>query len=214
MDIELSSQAKASRVVTISTPWDDFAGPLTVRSSHATHTLTLDAAGYDLMPSALTVGTNAILLGGDGTITTSAWDSFDGTWDPEGSTVVLRDGGSARLAYGQSFNRLEIASEDRRTATCSILASGTIAPIVTGLDAGKDYLWYLDGVEQGEVKADEHGTIALSYTSTGLHSLEVKPTQMTIAMDGMSAAIGIIVALAVLGGVLGMVGTAFGRIKF
>jgi Na+-translocating ferredoxin:NAD+ oxidoreductase RnfE subunit len=37
---------------------------------------------------------------------------------------------------------------------------------------------------------------------------------MTAAMDGMSAAVGIIVVLAVLGGLFSMLGTAFGRLKF
>jgi hypothetical protein len=46
--------------------------------------------------------------------------------------------------------------------------------------------------------------------STGLHTLEVKPTQMTIAMDGVYQAVGIVAVLAVLGGLLTMVG----RLKF
>ena len=37
---------------------------------------------------------------------------------------------------------------------------------------------------------------------------------MTAAMDGLAAAVGIIVALAVLGGLFTMIGKAFGRLKF
>ena len=175
--------------------------------------MTLDAAGYDLTTSSVTVGARGVLLGGEGVITTTTWDSSAGTWTPEESTVVLRDGGTVKLAPGQSFNRLEIASDDGRTATWTMTATGAQTPIVTGLKSGS-YLWYLDGVKQGEIEADKDGTIALSYQSTGLHTLEVKPTSMTAAMDGLEAAIGIIVALAVLGGVLGMLGKAFGRLKF
>jgi hypothetical protein len=53
-------------------------------------------------------------------------------------------------------------------------ATGAQAPIVTGLESGS-YLWCLDGVVQGEVKVGEDGTIALSYQSTGLHTLTVVP---------------------------------------
>ena len=92
-------------------------------------------------------------------------------------------------------------------------AGGEHVLTIGGLKSGS-YLWYLDGVEQGEVKAGKDGTIALSYTSTGLHELSVKPTSMTAAMDRLAAAIGIIVALAVLGGLFTMLGKAFGRLKF
>jgi hypothetical protein len=161
----------------------------------------------------LIIGARGAMLGGEGVIRTAAWDSSAGSWTPEDSTVVLSDGGTVKLAPGQSFNRLEIASDDGRSASWNMTATGAQAPIVTGLKSGS-YLWYLDGVEQGEIEADKDGTIALSYVSTGLHTLEVKPTSMTEAMDGLTAAVGIVVVLAVLGGVLGMLGTAFGRLKF
>ena len=209
--IELRDNAAGSRTVTM---LDDIsARGIIVRSSHATNTVTLDIAGRALITDSVAVGARGAIIGGNGTIITSAWDSSAGTWTPEESTVVLRDGGTVKLAPGQSFNRLEIASEDGRTASWTMTATGAQAPIVTGLKSGS-YLWYLDGVEQGEVKAGKDGTIALSYQSTGLHTLEVQPTSMTAAMDGLAAAIGIIVALAVLGGVLGMLGKAFGRLKF
>jgi len=88
-------------------------------------------------------------------------------------------------------------------------AGGEQVLTIGGLRSGS-YLWYLDGVKQGEVKADKDGTIALSYKSTGLHTLEVKPTSMTAAMDGLAAAVGIIAVLAVLGGLFTMIG----RLKF
>jgi hypothetical protein len=132
----------------------------------------------------------------------------------EGNALILRDGGSVSIAPGHSIPLLQIMSDDGRTASWAMTATGTVSPVVTGLESGVSYRWYLDGVEQGEVKADKDGTIALSYTSTGLHTIEVKPSSMTLAMDGLAATIGIVAVLAVLSGVLGMLGTAFGRIKF
>lgn len=76
------------------------------------------------------------------------------------------------MAPGQKFNDIQIASDDGRTATWYMNATGTINPVITGLNSG-NYLWYLDGVEQGELTADANGTIALSYESTGLHELSV-----------------------------------------
>lgn len=191
----------------------DFAGTFRTENLDASRTVTIACDG-PLRAGRIALAADTALVGGNSIITTKSWDSFNGTWTPEQSTVVLSDGGSVVLAPYQSFNRLEVASEDGRTASWTMTAAGAQAPIVTGLDAGKDYIWSIDGVEQGEVKADEHGTIALSYVSTFRHELSVGPAPMTVAMDGMAAAIGIIVALAVLGGVLGMVGTLFGRIKF
>ncbi len=113
------------------------------------------------------------------------------------------------LQEGITSPTVTIASADGRTASWTMTATGTVAPIVTGLKSGS-YLWYLDGVEQGEVKADKDGTIALSYQSTGLHTIEVKPTPMTVAMDGVYQAVGIVAVLAVLGGLI----TMLGRLKF
>ena len=139
-----------------------------------------------------TMATSSIYLDhghiGNGTLITSSWDSTAGTI-LDGTSLILSDGGTITLAPGQAFDRLEIASDDGRTASWTMNATGTVSPIVTGLKSGS-YLWYLDGVEQGEVKADKSGTIALSYVSTGPHTLEVKPTSMTVAMDGLAAAIG------------------------
>ncbi len=145
------------------------------------------------------VRTFTVDVGYSGTVTLS-----------EGNTLILRDGGSVSLAPGQPISTLQIASEDGRTASWTMTATGTIAPTVTGLDASKDYQWYLDGVKQGELTADGDGTITLSYVSTGLHTLEVKPAPMTLAMDGLAAAVGIIAVLAVLGGLF----TMLGRLKF
>ena len=101
---------------------------------------------------------------GNGTIRTMSWDSTAGTI-LDGTTLILSDGGTVKLAPGQSFDALYIDSADGRTASWTMTATGAQAPIVTGLKSGS-YLWYLDGVEQGEVKADKDGTIALSYWST------------------------------------------------
>lgn len=173
------------------------------------YTTTVDVDDHALAAYGVVLRDWGELHGGNGTITVTSWDSTMGSWMPENSTVVLRDGGSVKLAPSQSFNRLEVASEDGRTVSWTMTATGTVAPIVTGLKSGS-YLWYLDGVEQGEVEADKDGTIALSYVSTGLHELSVKPTSMTIAMDGVYQAVGIVAVLAVLGGLITMVG----RLKF
>jgi peptidoglycan/xylan/chitin deacetylase (PgdA/CDA1 family) len=199
----------ANRKLTMTGP--AMLGSLTIYSDQP-YTITLDLNGHEMqVVNGVTLGQRGII--GNGTVYASSWDSSTGTL-LDGTDIILRDGGTVKLAPGQSFNRLEVASDDGRTASWTMTATGAQAPIVTGLDAGKDYLWYLDGVEQGEIEAGEDGTIALSYESTGLHTLEVKPTPMTLAMDGLAAAVGIIVALAVLGGVLGMLGKAFGRLKF
>lgn len=180
---------------------------LRIANDHATIPYTVHL-GERLSVTSLTTAPRTVLRGGNGAVTTSYWNSTAGMWLPEQSTVVLRDGGSAVLALGQSFHRLEVASEDGRTASWNMSATGAQAPIVGGLKSGS-YLWYLDGVEQGELTADKDGTIALSYESTGLHELSVGPSAMTVAMDSMYSAISIIIVL----GVLGMVIAMIGRIK-
>jgi peptidoglycan/xylan/chitin deacetylase (PgdA/CDA1 family) len=209
VSVVLTTAAAAPRTIYILASADDLRN-IKFNSNHASHSLTVDFAGNSLAAERITVGERCVV--GNGSVYTSTWDSTAGSV-LDNTNVVLRDGGSAVLAPGQSFNRLEIASDDGRSASWSMTATGTVAPIVTGLKSGS-YLWYLDGVEQGEVEADKDGTIALSYMSTGLHTLEVKPTPMIEAMDGLAAAVGIVAVLAVLGGVLGMLGTAFGRLKF
>lgn len=177
--------------------------------SRASSELTLSLNDHAVHASSIVTRNGAAIMGGNGTIVTTIWDTSDGQWDAQQSTVVLHDRGSAVLAPGQSFHRLQVASDDGRTASWNMTTAGVVSPTVTGLRSG-NYLWYLDGVEQGEVKAGKDGTIALSYVSTGLHTLEVKPTQMTEAMDGLAAAVGIIAVLAVLGGLF----TMLGRLKF
>ncbi len=188
----------------VTTLYGNSAAELRIVNQHATHQMTVKAS-ESLSVTGLTLSAGTILMGGDSVITTTTWDTSAGAWAPERSTVVLSDGGSAVLAPGQSFNELYIASDDGRTASWTMTATGAQTPIVTGLKSGS-YLWYLDGVEQGEVEADRDGTIALSYQSTGLHELSVEPTSMTIAMDGVAAAVGIVAVLAVLGGLITMVG--------
>ena len=210
VSVRLSSAAAAPWTIYIPASADDLRN-IEFMSSHASHSLTVDLAGKSLAAEGVTLGERCAV--GNGSVYTSTWDSTAGSV-LDNTNVVLRDGGSAVLAPGQSFNRLEIASDDGRTASWTMSATGTVSPTVTGLESGVSYRWYLDGVKQGEVEAGEDGTIALSYKSTGLHTLEVKPTSMTEAMDGMAAAVGIIVALAVLGGLFTMIGKAFGRLKF
>jgi peptidoglycan/xylan/chitin deacetylase (PgdA/CDA1 family) len=180
---------------------------LRVRASDSTsYTVTVDLAGNTITAGIVSVEERGII--GNGTIRTMSWDSTAGTI-LDGTSLILSDGGTVELAPGQAFDRLEISSGNGRTASWTMNATGTVSPIVTGLKSGS-YLWYLDGVEQGEVKADKDGTIALSYESTGLHSLEVKPTPMTEAMDGVYQAVGIVAVLAMLGGLI----TMLGRLKF
>lgn len=164
--------ATGSRTFVLATPID--CQRLIIESEHATHSTTLDLDAQTMTVNTLIIGARGAMLGGEGVIRTVAWDSSAGSWTPEDSTVVLSDGGTVKLAPGQSFNRLEIASDDGRAASWTMTATGAQAPIVTGLESGS-YLWCLDGVVQGEVKAGEDGTIALSYVSTGLHTLTVVP---------------------------------------
>ncbi len=178
-------------------------------SAGTTYTATLDLDAQTITADTLIIGELGAMLGGEGVIHTAVWDSSAGSWTPEDSTVVLSDRGTVKLAPGQSFNRLEISSGNGRTASWTMTATGAQAPIVTGLKSGS-YLWYLDGEEQGVIEAGEDGTIALSYESTGLHTLEVKPAYMATAINSIYQVAGIIMVLTVLGGLITMVG----RIKF
>lgn len=183
-------------------------GALRAYSSHTTYALVLDLNGHDLVADGATAGIRGSI--GNGTVYTYSWDSTAGGL-LSNTNVVLRDGGSAVLAPGQSFNALQIASVDKRTASWNMTATGTIAPTVTGLESGVSYLWYLDGVEQGEIEADENGTIALAYESTGLHELSIGPTQMTVVMDSMYGAVSVMISLFALAAVLSAIGGLFGK---
>lgn len=194
--------------ITMIDDWRDVVGPIYIMSGK-TQKLVLDANGNNISATRIDIQSGGALLGGSGTIVVSEWISTAGTWTPEDSTVVLRDGGTAYLAPSQSISRLEVQSV-QSSAEWTMATIGTVTPHVTGLMASSTYLWYLDGMEQGEVVADANGTIALSYESTGLHELAVKPTQMTIAMDGVYMAFSIMIVCAVIGGVFAMVG----RVRF
>lgn len=145
---------------------------LRVRASDSTsYTNTVNLAGNSIVAGIVSIEERGII--GNGTIRTMSWDSTAGTI-LDGTSLILSDGGTVKLAPGQSFDALYIASDDGRTASWTMTATGAQTPIVTGLKSGS-YLWYLDGVEQGEIEADKSGTIALSYVSTGLHTLTVVP---------------------------------------
>ncbi len=209
LSIVTSAVALSDAHASIVGEMDQGVGRLMMGSKHATYDLAVSIDGC-LIIDEMSISSRVTMSGSTGTIIATHWDSTACTWIPEQSTVVLRDGGTVKLAPGQSFNKLQIASDDGRTASWTMTAIGAQAPVVTGLKAGKDYIWSIDGVEQGEVKADKDGTIALSYQSTGLHELSVGPGPMTIAMDGVYQAVGIVAVLAVLGGLITMVG----RLKF
>lgn len=200
----------------------DPANPTKIRPGLDADGLHLNAAGCGVLASTIAPAITALLDAGveyrltvkaNSTLDmTNSAVTVDGTSDLSGATIVstngtfaMSSGYSLMMPPGQSFPRLEVASDDGRTARLTMTATGTVAPTVTGLKSGT-YLWYLDGVEQGELAADANGTIALSYQSTGLHELSVKPTQMTIAMDGMYQAIVIVVMLSVIGGLITMIG--------
>ena len=209
LSIVTSAAALSDAHASIVGEMDQGVGRLVMGSMHDTYDLAVSIDGC-LIIGEMSISSRVTMSGSNGTIIATHWDSTACTWIPEQSTVVLRDGGSAVLAPGQSFNRLEIASDDGRTASWTMSATGAQAPVVTGLKSGKGYLWYLDGVEQGVIEADEDGTIALSYESTGLHELSVESASMAIAIDSIYQAVGIVAVLAVLGGLFSMIG----RLKF
>ena len=94
-------------------------------------------------------------------------------------------------------------------------ADSTMVYTIPVLTPGWEYTLVADGRAVTSAQAGADGWLVIEHDAmAGLYTMEIRPSSMTLAMDGMSAAIGIIVALAVLGGVLGMLGTAFGRLKF
>lgn len=187
-----------------------FGGPLRVYCDRVGYTMTLNCDNHNLSSPSIKSFTRGIILGGNGTITTAYWDSTIGGWNPEASTLVLLDGGSVHLADWQRINIFQVESKDGRTATWDMAASGIITATVTNLEANGTATWYIDDINQGDVRVDENGSIELSYLSSGIHELSVGPTQMTVAMDEMYTAMSIMIACALIGGIIAMVG----RIKF
>ncbi len=203
--IVVSAIASVTKNIVVTATSDIDARGIEVLSDHATYTCTLDLDEYDMRATSVTAGIHGIIQG-NGTIVTTAWDSSVGGWEPRDSTVRLTNGGFASLGAAQSFARLEISSEGQRTTSWTMSAGGWQNPIVTGLVAGGIYSWYLDGEEQGEYTADENGTISLRYLSSGLQSLEIVHDPMSEAMRSIYGVIPIVIGLAVIGGLITMVG--------
>ena len=145
-------------------------GPGTIKSltvtSNVEHTIALHLAGESLYVSdGVTIGEGGEI--GNGTVHTGEWHSINGAIGDD-TALILRDGGTVKLAPGQSFNELYIASDDGRTASWTMTATGAQArssrppvrqlPVVPGRrGAGRD-------------RGRQDGTIALSYVSTGPHA--------------------------------------------
>jgi PKD repeat protein len=71
--------------------------------------LDLSASNYALSATNITIGTRGILNGSASTITCSGnWDSTNGTFNQNTSSVLMNVGGYAKLASGQRFHNLTI----------------------------------------------------------------------------------------------------------
>jgi hypothetical protein len=100
-----------------------FGSSIYILSAHATNTLTLDTAGYDLTVTQIKVGTRGVLLGGEGDITTTSWDSSAGTWTPETSNVHFTGTGTIKTAAGQTFYNLTVGASASVTQSSNIVVS-------------------------------------------------------------------------------------------
>jgi PKD repeat protein len=102
--------APTNRVVTLGAN-ALFGSTLTVSSDHATYTLTLDlsASNYALSATDITVGTRGILIGRASMVTSSGnWDSVNGTFYQNTSSVLMNAGGYAKLSSTQQFHNLTV----------------------------------------------------------------------------------------------------------
>jgi lysophospholipase L1-like esterase len=96
-----------SRILSLSSSNNNL-GKITIQSAHASNTLTLDCAGYDLHTDEVSVKAKGVLLGGEGDITTTTWDSSAGTWTPESSNVIFDGTSTVKTASGQTFYDVSI----------------------------------------------------------------------------------------------------------
>lgn len=76
---------------------------LSIVSTHATYTCTLDLNGHSLTASSITVGTRGILQCGEGTIITKALNSSAGTIAEETATWIFERGSTIKVAAAQKL---------------------------------------------------------------------------------------------------------------
>ena len=156
--------------------------------------------------------------------------SYDG-WAYIGGITEIRPG------YTMTYRLDDTATSLREIMMISSAVTGTISNVVaegssitwvmeTGADSTVKYTipgmtpgWEYDLIVGGRTvtsaEAGADGVLVIEHDAmAGLYTMEIRPSSMTVAMDGLAAAIGIIVALAVLGGLFTMISKAFGRLKF
>jgi len=116
---------------------------LEVSSAHATYTITLDLAGFNLTARGITVGTRGVLLGGEGVIRNYGnFDSSAGALDAGTSQYVQAGPGTIKLAAGQSLNDLIVRSAAAGSALASNVTVNGIYAHVPDLIQGAYSLTY------------------------------------------------------------------------
>jgi hypothetical protein len=122
----------------------------------------------------LIVGTRGVLLGGEGDINVTSWDSSAGTWVPETSTVNIPDNNQIKLAFGQSFYKLNIVGSHITPKVTIIGISGSVFWNYTNLDVARSYNYYIDDVWIARYIVPDSGILGFSYSSWSTHTFELR----------------------------------------
>lgn len=147
---------------------------LEIHSQDATNTLTLKTAGKNLSITSLTIGLRGVFDADAATITCSyLFDAVNGTYTPDTSKLVIRDGGVAKFGTAKPYN-MELTSTGLSNLIKIYATSGTVFWNVTGMNASHLCNYYINGTYSAQVTTSAGGSVARSNAVVGLRTFELR----------------------------------------
>lgn len=177
-NIRLMSNSAGNGVITL--PSDASISQLTIISSHASYTMTVDANGHDIISAiSIVVSTRSILSCGEGNIYTSSLTSTLGTVTPETATWHFTNNSLITMAAGGTLYDVEVNGTALRLGSDVVMNSLTFL----GLTPSHPYGWYENAVRQSSVASDANGSYALGADTFAWDSATLKITPVVTVYD-------------------------------
>jgi hypothetical protein len=167
----LSGATLGSPVVTLTSPMA-LTGTLTISSSDAEDSVTVDANGMDVSASSITIGTRGGLHCGSGTITANILDSSVGYFNPDSSNFIFTGVGTLKLSSIQSLYRATFQG------TTTLLSNAAVSGFLTISNSGTvtQGVYYLNITSILKQSADLYGSWGSIYLTGAASSNDVFAT--------------------------------------